>query len=47
MKEYTEGNCGCPGAGPPKKILIFQVTQPYFFVISHCKKRCGRPTNNP
>ena len=39
MKEYTEGNCGGPGAGPPEKILIFQVTQPYFFVISYCKKK--------
>ena len=30
MKEYTEGNCGGPGAGPPEKFLIFEVTQPYF-----------------
>ena len=30
MKEYTEGNCGGPGAGPPENFLIFEVTQPYF-----------------
>ena len=35
LKEYAEGNWGGgPGAGPPGKILTFEVAQPYFFVIS-------------
>ena len=34
LKEYTEGNCGGPGAVPPGKNLTFEVAQPYFFVIS-------------
>ena len=32
-KEYAE-NCGGAGAVPPGKFLIFEVTQPHFFVIS-------------
>ena len=38
LKEYTEGNWGGPGAVPPGKFLIFEVTQPYFFVFLNAKK---------
>ena len=43
MKD-TEGNCGGPGAVAPGKFLIFEVTQPYFFVLKIflMQKRCGR-----
>ena len=34
LKEYTEGNCGGARAVPPEKFLIFEVTQPYFCILS-------------
>ena len=46
VKEYTEGNCGGPGAVPPGKFLIFEVTRPYFLYFL-MQKRCGRSINNP
>ena len=46
LKEYTEGKCGGPGAVPPVKFLIFEVTQPYFFVFLNAKK-VWKVQNNP
>ena len=47
MKEYTEGNFGGPGAGPPEKNFDIEVTQPYFLCNFLMQKWCGRSMNNP
>ena len=46
-KEYTEGNCGGPGAGAPGKILTFDMAQPYFFCNFVMQKARGRSMDNP
>ena len=43
VKEYTEGNCRGPGAAPPGKFLIFEVTHPYFLYFLYAKKGVGGP----